>query len=81
MPYREPGRVQESSHNRPQGYLHAGDLLTSFYLAAICRENDRTNQLAQLPISFLRASGAEFDDYIYAWIETLQNARFGRRET
>jgi hypothetical protein len=65
----------------PQDYLHAGNWLTSFYLAAICRENDRANQLAQVPISFLRASGAEFDEYIYAWVETLQNAWFGRRET
>ncbi|MFF1921508.1 immunity 49 family protein [Streptomyces sp. NPDC058221] len=62
----------------PQEYLHAGNWLTSFYLSVICRENDRVNQLAQVPVSFLRASGAEFDDYIYAWIETLQHLWFGR---
>ncbi|WP_234433452.1 immunity 49 family protein [Streptomyces sp. NRRL WC-3549] len=75
------GEVTNLPATGPQDYLHAGNWLTSFYLAAICRENERANQLAQVPISFLRASGAEFDDYIYAWVEALQNAWFGRRET
>ncbi|MFI1282467.1 MULTISPECIES: hypothetical protein [unclassified Streptomyces] len=35
----------------PQEYLHAGNWLTAFYLAAICRENDRVNQLAPLAIA------------------------------
>ncbi|WP_328399337.1 immunity 49 family protein [Streptomyces sp. NBC_00390] len=65
----------------PQDYLHAGNWLISFYLAVICRENERAQQLAQVPVSFLRASGAEFDEYVYAWIETLQNFWFGRSET
>ncbi|MFD4242596.1 immunity 49 family protein [Streptomyces sp. NPDC058525] len=38
-------------------------------------------QLAQVPVEFLRASGADFDEYVYAWIETLQNFWFGRQET
>lgn len=65
----------------PQDYVHAGNWLTAFYLAVICRENDRLKQLAQVPVGFLRASGAEFDEYVYAWIETLQNFWFGRQET
>ncbi|WP_240964509.1 immunity 49 family protein [Streptomyces sp. C1-2] len=32
----------------------------------ICRENARVNQLAQVPVSSLRASGAEFDEYVYS---------------
>ncbi|MGW4234746.1 immunity 49 family protein [Streptomyces sp. NPDC004980] len=75
------GEVKNLPATGVQDYLHAGNWLTSFYLAAICRENDRANQLTQVPISFLRASGAEFDDYIYVWVETLQNAWFGRQET
>ena len=75
------GEVKELPATGPQDYLHAGNWLTAFYLAAICRDNDRANQLAQVPVSLLRASGAEFDEYIYAWVETLQNAWFGRRET
>ncbi|MFD7554932.1 immunity 49 family protein [Streptomyces sp. NPDC059835] len=65
----------------PQDYLHAGNWLTAFYLAVICRENDRLKELAQVPVEFIRASGAEFDEYVYAWIETLQNFWFGRQET
>ncbi|MEV7235227.1 immunity 49 family protein [Streptomyces sp. NPDC051020] len=75
------GEVKNLPATGPQEYLHAGDWLTSFYLATICRENERLNKLAQVPVSFLRESGAEFDEYIYAWVETLQNAWFGRRET
>ncbi|MFD9337781.1 immunity 49 family protein [Streptomyces sp. NPDC060028] len=75
------GGVKNLPATGPREYLHAGEWLTSFYLAAICRENDRLNRLAQVPVSFLRESGAEFDEYIYAWVETLQNAWFGRRET
>jgi hypothetical protein len=75
------GEVKQLPATGPQEYLHAGNWLTSFYLAAICRENGRLDRLARVPISFLRASGAEFDDYIYAWVETLQNAWFRRSET
>ncbi|MGW0394930.1 immunity 49 family protein [Streptomyces sp. NPDC003042] len=75
------GEVKNLPATGPQEYLHAGNWLTSFYLAVICRENDRVNQLAQVPVEFLRASGAEFDEYIYAWVETLQNHWFGRQET
>ncbi|MFI1282469.1 immunity 49 family protein [Streptomyces sp. NPDC020858] len=64
----------------PQEYLHAGNWLTAFYLAVICRENDRLKQLAQVPVEFLRASGAEFDEYVYAWIETLQHFWNGRSQ-
>ncbi|MGY4905325.1 immunity 49 family protein [Streptomyces sp. 900116325] len=74
------GEVKNLPATGPQDYLHAGDWLTSFYLATICRENERLNQLAQVLISSLRESGAEFDEYIYAWVETLQNAWFRRRE-
>jgi hypothetical protein len=75
------GEVKQLPASGPQDYLHAGNWLTSFYLAVICRENDRVNQLAQVPLSFLRDSGAEFDEYLYAWVETLQNLWFGRQAT
>ncbi|MFC5721991.1 immunity 49 family protein [Streptomyces gamaensis] len=75
------GEVKNLPATGPQEYLHAGEWLNSFYLAAICRENERLERLAQVPVSFLRASGAEFDEYIYAWVEALQNSWFGRQET
>ncbi|MFF0888574.1 immunity 49 family protein [Streptomyces sp. NPDC003456] len=75
------GEVKQLPATGPQDYLHAGNWLTSFYLAVICRDNDRVNQLAQVPVSFLRASGAKFDEYVYAWVESLQHFWFGRQET
>ncbi|MEU5577634.1 immunity 49 family protein [Streptomyces huasconensis] len=75
------GEVKNLPATGPQEYLHADNWLTAYYLATICRENDRLDQLARVPVSFLRSSGMEFDEYIYAWVETLQNAWFGRQET
>ncbi|HET9379253.1 MAG TPA: immunity 49 family protein [Streptomyces sp.] len=72
------GEVRELPATGPEEHLHAGNWLTSFYLAVICRDNERVNRLAQVPVSFLRESGAEFDAYVYAWVETLQNLWFGR---
>ncbi|MEV3854929.1 immunity 49 family protein [Streptomyces sp. NPDC050095] len=75
------GEVKHLPATGPQEYLHAGNWLKAYYLAVICRENERIDQLARIPVSFLRASEMEFDEYIYAWVETLQNAWFGRSET
>ncbi|MHB9859057.1 Imm49 family immunity protein [Streptomyces sp. YIM S03343] len=75
------GEIKNLPATGPQEYLHAGNWLTSYYLAMICRDNERLDQLACIPVSFLRASGVEFDEYIYAWVETLQNAWFGSQET
>ncbi|MFE9399056.1 immunity 49 family protein [Streptomyces flavidovirens] len=51
---------------------HAGNWLTAFWLAAVCREKKRMNELCQFPVSLLRESGATFDAYIYDWVEALQ---------
>ncbi|GGU44242.1 immunity 49 family protein [Streptomyces violascens] len=56
----------------PQPYTDAGNWLTAFWLAVICREQGRLTQLANTPVSLLRASGAVYDEYIYAWVEALQ---------
>lgn len=67
------GEVKHLPATGPQPYLHAGAWLTTFYLAIICRENKRLEQLAQIPVSFLRASGAVFDEYIYDWVQAIQD--------
>ncbi|MEV3989887.1 immunity 49 family protein [Streptomyces sp. NPDC049837] len=74
------GEVRHLPATGPREYLHAGNWLTAYYLAVICRENERAHRLAQVPVSFLRASGAEFDEYVYPWVETLQHAGFQRPE-
>ncbi|RDI46605.1 immunity 49 family protein [Nocardia mexicana] len=75
------GEVRNLPATGPRYYLHPGAWVTAFYLAVICRENDRLERLAHVPVEFLRASGAVVDEYIYDWVETLQNLWFGREET
>ncbi|MFG2193077.1 immunity 49 family protein [Streptomyces sp. NPDC048639] len=63
-----------------QPHVNAGTWITAFYLAMICRENERLKQLADVPVSLLRDSGAVFDEYIYSWVETLQSFWLGRQD-
>lgn len=78
-------RIREETMNLPatgpQTHVNAGTWITSFHLAVICREKERLAELAQVPVSFLRESGAVFDEYIYAWVETLQSFWFSREDT
>jgi hypothetical protein len=64
----------------PESHLNAGTWVTSFYLAMICRDNDRLRRLAEVPVSLLRDSGAAFDEYAYSWVETLQSFWLGRQD-
>ncbi|MCK2245441.1 MULTISPECIES: immunity 49 family protein [unclassified Crossiella] len=70
-------RIREQQHRLSAAgagsSAHAGHWVTACYLALICREDERLNALAQVPVSLLRASGAVFDEYIYSWVETLQS--------
>ncbi len=62
----------------PQPNVNAGSWVKAFYLALICRENERLGELARVPVSLLRESGATFDEYIYSWVETLQHFWLGQ---
>ncbi|MGW2919646.1 immunity 49 family protein [Streptomyces angustmyceticus] len=53
-------------------WVDAGSWLTAFWLACVCREERRLNELCQVPVSLLRGSGAVFDAYLYHWVEALQ---------
>ncbi|MFE2327564.1 immunity 49 family protein [Streptomyces sp. NPDC059385] len=67
---------QEERHlatTGPQTYLNANTWLDAFYLSIICREADRLNMLARIPVSLLRDFGGALDEYTYAWVETLQS--------
>ncbi|MFF1450672.1 immunity 49 family protein [Streptomyces sp. NPDC058274] len=50
----------------------AGNWLTAFWLAVICREQDRMTQLCEIPLERLRAPEGQYDEYIYHWVDTLQ---------
>ncbi|MFH8492235.1 immunity 49 family protein [Streptomyces longisporoflavus] len=62
----------------PQPHVNASSWVKAFYLALICRENERLSELARVPIALLRESGATFDEYIYSWVETLQRFWLGQ---
>ncbi|MDB1086315.1 immunity 49 family protein [Streptomyces sp. ACA25] len=61
-----------------QYFTDAGNWLTAFWLAVICRDQGRMSQLCRVPLSLLRDSGAEYDEYIYSWVDALQSYWTGR---
>lgn len=53
-------------------FVHAANWLEAFWLAVICRDQARMTRLCNIPIEQLRASGAQFEEYIYHWVDALQ---------
>ncbi|GAA3838121.1 hypothetical protein GCM10022403_083280 [Streptomyces coacervatus] len=74
------GKSKDLPVTGPQPYLHVDAWLTSWYLATVCRENGRLEQLASAPVSFLRQSGAVFDEFLYDWVEAFQSFWHGQPE-
>ncbi|KPI00665.1 hypothetical protein OK074_5758 [Actinobacteria bacterium OK074] len=66
------GKLRTIRSTGPQPPANAGNWVTAFYLALVCRERQRLTELSDVPIALLRESGAVFDEYIYDWIDTLQ---------
>ncbi|MEU4200781.1 immunity 49 family protein [Streptomyces sp. NPDC026294] len=56
----------------PLSSADAGNWLTAFWLAVICREQQRMTQLCEIPLERLRAPEGQYDEYIYHWVDTLQ---------
>ncbi|MGE7389912.1 immunity 49 family protein [Streptomyces sp. NPDC004126] len=56
----------------PQFHSNAENWLNAFWLTIACGEQERMTALAQVPLEVLRASGADYDEYIYSWISALQ---------
>ncbi|MFI5528011.1 immunity 49 family protein [Kitasatospora sp. NPDC051853] len=52
--------------------VHAANWLAAFWLCIVCRETERLDALAAVPVELLRESGAVYDEYIYVWVEALQ---------
>ncbi|MCZ9347081.1 immunity 49 family protein [Streptomyces sp. TRM76130] len=50
----------------------AGNWLTAFWLAAVCREPQRMTQLCEVPLERLRSPEGQYDEYVYHWVDTLQ---------
>jgi hypothetical protein len=50
----------------------AGNWLTAFWLAVICREQQRMTELCEIPLERLRSPEGQYDEYLYHWVDTLQ---------
>ena len=62
----------------PRPYADAGNWLTAFWLAVVCRDQKRLTELSQIPLDRLRSEEGAYDDYIYHWVAALQ-AYWSRR--
>ncbi|MFF5334080.1 immunity 49 family protein [Streptomyces sp. NPDC013181] len=50
----------------------AGNWLSAFWLAVICRDQERMTLLSEIPLERLRSPQGQYDEYIYHWVDTLQ---------
>lgn len=57
----------------PMSTADAGTWLSAFWLAVICRDQDRMTQLSEIPLERLRSPEGSYDEYIYRWVGTLQS--------
>nr|WP_234316376.1 MULTISPECIES: immunity 49 family protein [unclassified Streptomyces] len=56
----------------PRPYADAGNWLTAFWLAVVCRDQKRLTQLSQVPLERLRSEEGAYDEYVYHWVAALQ---------
>lgn len=56
----------------PLSTADAGNWLTAFWLAVICRERQRMTELCEIPLERLRSPEGQYDEYVYHWVDTLQ---------
>jgi hypothetical protein len=78
VPYEIGGNTVRIPATGPVSAANGGKWLTVVWLAVALRDEDTVQRLCAVPLDTLRASGAQHDDYMYAWVETLQ--RFLRKE-
>ncbi|PCG86560.1 hypothetical protein CIB93_08465 [Streptomyces sp. WZ.A104] len=64
-------RTLSIAESRPTA--DAGMWLSAFWLAVICRDQDRMTQLSEIPLERLRSPEGSYDEYIYHWVDTLQS--------
>ncbi|MFD7708913.1 immunity 49 family protein [Streptomyces sp. NPDC059786] len=65
-------KVRSLSAIGPRSFADAGNWLTAFWLAVICREQQRMTQLCEIPLERLRSPEGQYDEYVYHWVDTLQ---------
>ncbi|WP_436786522.1 immunity 49 family protein [Yinghuangia sp. YIM S10712] len=69
-------RIAHEMHTIPAaGPSHdadAGNWLTAFWLAIVCRDQARMTRLAEVPLDVLRGAEVRYDEYAYHWVDALQ---------
>jgi hypothetical protein len=56
----------------PLSTADAGNWLTAFWLAVVCRDQMRMTQLCEIPLERLRSPEGQYDEYVYHWVDVLQ---------
>ncbi|MFE9913474.1 immunity 49 family protein [Streptomyces clavifer] len=56
----------------PKNFTSAPEWIDAFWYAIICRDQKRMTELCEVHQDAFRASGAEYDEYLYHWAAALQ---------
>ncbi len=56
----------------PRTFPNVGQWLNAFWLAIVCRDQERMTQLCDFPVDRLREAEGETDEFVYLWVDTLQ---------
>ncbi|MFF8831885.1 immunity 49 family protein [Streptomyces sp. NPDC015131] len=65
-------KVRTLPASGPSTMADAGLWLQAFWLAVVCREQQRMTELCEIPLERLRSSDGRYDEYVYHWVDTLQ---------
>lgn len=56
----------------PQPFANAGNWLSAFWLAVICREQKRMTRLCEIPLERLHSPEGVYDEFVYHWVDVQQ---------
>ncbi|WP_082317764.1 immunity 49 family protein [Streptomyces sp. NRRL WC-3549] len=70
--YRIADETRIISATGPTRNANPGNWINAFWLTVVCRDQARMTQLCEFDLTSLRASGAEYDDFMYGWVDSLQ---------
>lgn len=74
-------KVRKTKATGPDYSANAGNWTTAFFLAVICREQERYRELCEIPVETLReygeSEGTRYNPYVYYWIAALQDFVLG----
>ncbi|MFF3245941.1 immunity 49 family protein [Streptomyces sp. NPDC002870] len=66
------GRMRTVPVIGPQPFADAGNWLSAFWLAVVCREQQRMTQLCEIPLERLRSPEGQYEEFMYHWVDVLQ---------